>query len=65
MKNSKKVENNYYLENSTLIFLKITLKKIKFFRKKFLFLEISDFINNCISESKKNCFILCWKFTNL
>ena len=50
----KKVEINYYLENSVIFFKNNFKKRLNFLKKKkFLFLEISDFINNCISESKK------------
>ena len=54
MKNSAKVENNYYLENSLIFFKNNVKKRLNYLEKKsFLFLEISDFINNCIAGSKK------------
>ena len=54
MKNSEKVENNYYLENSLFFFKNNVKKRLNFLKKKnFLLSEISDFINNCISNSKK------------
>ena len=47
MKNSKKVEINYYLENSVIFFKNNFKKRLNFLKKKkFLFLKISDFINN-------------------
>lgn len=59
MKFSKIIEKNYYL-NSSLIFFKNSFeKRINFINKKiFLFEEISNFINNCIDQSK-NIFFFC------
>ena len=59
MKNSEKVENNYYLENSLFFFKNNVKKRLNFLKKKnFLFSEISGFINSCINNSKK-ILILC------
>ena len=59
MKISKLSENNYYLDSSVLFFKSNFKKRIKFIdKKKFLFKEISNFINNCIDQSK-NIFIFC------
>ena len=59
MKNSEKVENNYYLENSLFFFKNNLKKRLNFLKKKnFLFSEISGFINSCINNSKK-ILILC------
>ena len=62
MKFSKIIEKNYYL-NSSLIFFKNSFeKRINFINKKiFLFEEISNFINNCIDQSK-NIFFFCWVY---
>ena len=59
MKFSEIIEKNYYL-NSSLIFFKNSFeKRINFINKKiFLFEEISNFINNCIDQSK-NIFFFC------
>ena len=58
MKILKLLENNYYL-NSSISFLTNSEKRIKFTnKKKFLFCEISSFINNCIDQSK-NTLIFC------
>tara|TARA_Y100000591_G_C21823489_1_gene695091 strand:+ start:200 stop:1624 length:1425 start_codon:yes stop_codon:yes gene_type:complete len=59
MKILKLSENNYYL-NSSILFFKSNFEKRKKFidKKKFLFEEISNFINNCIDHSK-NVFIFC------
>tara|TARA_B100000989_G_scaffold213913_1_gene162565 strand:- start:6992 stop:8416 length:1425 start_codon:yes stop_codon:yes gene_type:complete len=54
MKNLQDLGNKYYLNNSIIFFKNNFEKRSKFLKnKKFLFLEISDFINNCINESKK------------
>ena len=59
MKISKLSENNYYLDSSVSFFKSNFKKRIKFIdKKKFLFKEISNFINNCIDQSK-NIFIFC------
>ena len=48
---SKIVKNEYYLKSS-LSFLNQNMKRLKFLKKNFLFNEISNFINNCIDETK-------------
>ena len=59
MKISKLSENNYYLDSSVSFFKSNFKKRIKFIdKKKFLLKEISNFINNCIDQSK-NIFIFC------
>ena len=59
MKISKLSENNYYLDSSVSFFKSNFKKRIEFIdKKKFLFKEISNFINNCIDQSK-NIFIFC------
>lgn len=59
MKISKLSENNYYLDSSVSFFKSNFKKRIKFIdKKKFLFKEISNFINNCIDQSK-NILIFC------
>ena len=59
MKISKLSENNYYLDSSISFFKSNFKKRIKFIdKKKFLFKEISNFINNCIDQSK-NILIFC------
>ena len=56
-KNFSKYE--YYLESSILFFKSNFEKRIEFLKKKnFLFNEISNFINNCI-DNTKNIFIFC------
>ena len=56
-KNFSKYE--YYLESSISFFKSNFEKRIKFLEKKnFLFNEISNFINNCI-DNTKNIFIFC------
>ena len=59
MKISKLSDNNYYLNSSILFFKSFFDKRIEFLNKKrFLFNEISSFINNCIDNSK-NVFMFC------
>ena len=59
MNNSKFLKFNYYLETSILFFTSNFEKRKKFLSKKsFLFKEISNFINNCIDNSK-NIFVFC------
>lgn len=59
MNSSKFLKINYYLESSILFFKSNFEKRIKFLNKKsFLFKEISNFINNCIDNSK-NIFVFC------
>ncbi len=59
MKNSEFSKNNYYLDSSVHFFKLNFQKRLKFLkRKNFLFREISNFINNCIDNSK-NIFIFC------
>ena len=55
----KLLKNDYYL-NSSISYFKINFeKRLKFLqKKKFLFNEISNFIDNCIDNSK-NIFIFC------
>ena len=55
----KLLKNDYYL-SSSISYFKINFeKRLKFLQKKnFLFNEISNFINNCIDNSK-NIFIFC------
>jgi len=56
---SKLFKNDYYLNSSINFFKSNYEKRLKFLKKKnFLFNEISNFINNCIDESK-NIFIFC------
>ena len=56
---SKFFRNDYYLNSSISFFKSNFEKRLKFLEKKnFLFNEISNFINNCIDESK-NIFIFC------
>ena len=56
---SKLFKNDYYLNSSINFFKSNFEKRLKFLEKKnFLFSEISNFINNCIDESK-NIFIFC------
>ena len=59
MKISDFSNNTYYL-NSSLTFFKENFKKrLRFIKKKnFLFNEISNFLNNCI-DNTKNVFIFC------
>ena len=59
MSGSKFLRYEYYL-NSSISFFKFNYeKRLKFLNKKnFLFKEISNFINNCIDNSK-NIFIFC------
>ena len=56
---AKLLKNDYYL-SSSISYFKINFeKRLKFLQKKnFLFNEISNFINNCIDNSK-NIFIFC------
>ena len=59
MSNSKFLKYEYYLNSSILFFKSNFEKRIQFLNKKnFLFNEISNFINNCIDNSK-NIFIFC------
>lgn len=59
MKISKLSDNNYYLNSSILFFKSFFDKRIEFLnKKKFLFSEISNFINNCIDNSK-SVFMFC------
>ena len=59
MKILKLSENNYYLNTSISFFKSNIEKRLNFInKKKFLFSEISSFINNCIDQSK-NSFIFC------
>ena len=56
---SKIVKNEYYLKSNLSFFKSKYEKRLKFLKKKnFLFNEISNFINNCIDETK-NIFIFC------
>ena len=59
MSGSKFIRYEYYL-NSSISFFKLNYeRRLKFLNKKnFLFKEISNFINNCIDNSK-NIFIFC------
>ena len=59
MSGSKFLRYEYYL-NSSISFFKLNYeRRLKFLNKKnFLFKEISNFINNCIDNSK-NIFIFC------
>ena len=51
--------NNYYLNSSKLFFKKNFEKRLSFLKKKiFLFDEISNFLNNCV-DNTKNIFIFC------
>ncbi len=53
------IKFDYYLNSSVLFFKSNFEKRIKFLQKKnFLFEEISNFINNCI-DNTKNVFIFC------
>ena len=53
------LKNNYYLDSSVSFFKENFEKRLKFIhKKKFLFNEISNFINNCIDGSK-SIFIFC------
>lgn len=59
MNSSKFEENNYYLKSSLDFFKSNIDKRLKFLEKKnFLFDEISNFINNCIDNSK-NIYVFC------
>lgn len=59
MNEYNKYFKNYYLESSINYFKFNFKNRLKFIKKKiFLFKEISFFINNCISHSKKT-FMLC------
>ncbi len=52
-------ENSYYLKSSINFFKKKFEKRLSFIKKKnFLFSEVSNFLNNCINNSK-NVFIFC------
>jgi len=53
------LNNNYYLHSSLSFFKSYSKKRIKFINnKRFLFNEISNFLNNCIDNSK-NVFVFC------
>ena len=53
------IKFNYYLKSSVTFFHSNFKKRVQFLQKKiFLFDEISNFINNCIDNSK-NVFIFC------
>ena len=53
------IKNNYYLNSSISFFKENFEKRLKFIQKKrFLFNEISNFVNNCI-DSSKSIFIFC------
>ncbi|MBD1148561.1 glycosyltransferase family 2 protein [Pelagibacterales bacterium SAG-MED30] len=55
----KLLKNDYYLNSSVSFFKSNFEKRLNFLQKKnFLFNEISNFINNCIDNSK-NIFIFC------
>ena len=59
MSSSKFLKYEYYLNSSITYFKSNFEKRAKFLnKKKFLFAEISNFINNCIDNSK-NTFIFC------
>ena len=59
MSSLKFLKDEYYLNSSILYFKSNFEKRIKFIKKKvFLFNEITNFINNCIDNSK-NIFIFC------
>ena len=59
MSNSKFLKYEYYLDSSITFFRSNFEKRIKFLNKKnFLFAEISNFVNNCI-DNTKNIFIFC------
>tara|TARA_A100001011_G_C14308609_1_gene844420 strand:+ start:1198 stop:2622 length:1425 start_codon:yes stop_codon:yes gene_type:complete len=52
-------ENNYYLKSSINFFKKKFEKRLKFIKQKnFLFIEISNFLNNCINNTK-DIYIFC------
>ena len=56
---SKLLKDRYYLDSSISFFKSNFEKRLKFIKKKkFLFNEISNFINNCIDNSK-SIFIFC------
>ena len=53
-------KNNHFLSSSIDYFKSNKEKRISFVKKKsFLFSEISNFLNNCISDSKKIIFFCC------
>ncbi len=59
MKISDFSNNSYYLNSSLSFFKESFEKRLSFIKKKkFLFNEISDFLNNCI-DNTKNVFIFC------
>ena len=59
MNSSKFLKYEYYLNSSISFFKSNFEKRLRFLKKKnFLFNEISNFINNCIDNSK-NIFIFC------
>ena len=52
-------ENSYYLKSSIIFFKKKFQKRFNFIKKKkFLFIEISNFLNNCINNTK-NIYVFC------
>jgi len=59
MKISEFSNNNYYLESSISFFKNNFKRRLNFLNNKiFLFYEISNFLNNCIDNSK-NIFMFC------
>ena len=59
MKTLEYTENNYYLSSSVSFFKNKFENRLNFLKKKnFLFTEISNFLNNCIDNSK-DVFIFC------
>ena len=59
MENKKQSNKDYYLNSSIQFFKTNFEKRLKFLKKKiYLFNEISNFINNCIDDTK-NIFIFC------
>jgi len=52
-------ENSYYLKSSIIFFKKKFEKRFNFIKKKkFLFIEISNFLNNCINNTK-SIYVFC------
>ena len=59
MNNKEPSKNDYYLNSSILFFRTNFEKRLKFLKKKiYLFNEISNFINNCI-DNTRDIFIFC------
>ena len=59
MSNTKILKDEYYLNSSLSFFKTKHEKRLKFLKNKnFLFSEISNFINNCVDQTK-NIFIFC------